>query len=241
MHSKPLSYLDEYSFRYIQMAFCCDMTGSMEEYIEMVRETIYDTVEAFEKMKFYQYQFAFVGYRDHGDEETTFLTKHRDFADGETIMQFIENQVDAEGGGDFPEAVLDGLDACARKLSWKPKGKSVKVVFHVADAPPHGKEYYKGHDDYPEGCPNGLTIAGVSERFRDKDIKYILLDCSEEDENPLRNMKHVFSDDEHFGYFKEYKINQGIKMLDTVVTFLNKAFEKDNVKLRIDIGRDLSS
>ena len=46
----------------------------------------------------------------------------------------------AGGGGDVPEAVHDGLMDCATKLSWA-SGVGVstlRYVFHIADAPPHG-------------------------------------------------------------------------------------------------------
>lgn len=160
----------------------------MSKYIKMVRETITHIMDPFNKMNFYQYEFAFVAYRDHCDQHKTYLTKHKDFTDGASITRFMRDEITATGSGDTPEAVLDGLDVCAKKLSWAPKGKSVKVVFHVADSPPHGKEYYKGWDTHPCGCPNGLTAAGVSGRFKAKGIEYILLDCSGRRENPLRLM-----------------------------------------------------
>lgn len=48
--------------------------------------------------------------------------------------------------GDYPEAVLDGLYDAATKISWRDaKHKpSLRYIFHIADAPPHGKEF--GHD-----------------------------------------------------------------------------------------------
>ncbi|MBI5723963.1 MAG: hypothetical protein HZA50_08405 [Planctomycetes bacterium] len=43
--------------------------------------------------------------------------------------------ITAGGGGDVPEAVLEGLQAAVEKQSWMPKGQ--KVVVLIGDAPPH--------------------------------------------------------------------------------------------------------
>lgn len=62
----------------------------------------------------------------------------------------------AQGGGDGPEAVLDGLHDSATAVGWR--ALSQKFIFHIADAPSHGKIYTDSHDAFPGGCPCGLTI-----------------------------------------------------------------------------------
>lgn len=241
MKSNSSKFFKNQGFRFIQMVFCCDTTGSMSKYIRMVGKTITEMVTAFNKLSFYQYEFAFVAYRDHCDQDTTYMTRHKNFTNGATITKFIRDQITTTGGGDTPEAVLDGLDVCAKRLSWKPKGESVKVVFHVADSPPHGKEYYEGWDSHPKGCPNGLTAAGVSKQFKNKGIEYVLLDCSGRKKNPLRLMICEFGKEKHFGYFDHYKIDRGIKMLDSVGKFLQEAFENYKSDFRIKIREILNN
>ncbi len=48
--------------------------------------------------------------------------------------------------GDYPEAALDGLHAAATQINWREAKHtpSLRYIFHIADAPPHGKEF--GHD-----------------------------------------------------------------------------------------------
>jgi|JI10StandDraft_1071094.scaffolds.fasta_scaffold1895711_1 hypothetical protein len=63
----------------------------------------------------------------------------------------------ADGGGDPPEAVLDGMDAIC-KIGWSKQPNILKYVFHIFDAPPHGRIYATNNGDrYPEGCPCGKT------------------------------------------------------------------------------------
>lgn len=53
-------------------------------------------------------------------------------------IQFIQQQ-EAEGGGDTPEAVMDGLYVATSGINWRKY--SIKFIIHIADAPPHGDMY----------------------------------------------------------------------------------------------------
>jgi hypothetical protein len=55
-----------------------------------------------------------------------------DFAE---IISFIKTVV-ADGGGDGPEAVLDGLAIAATDTHWDDSKN--KLIIHIYDAPPHG-------------------------------------------------------------------------------------------------------
>src|SRR5690606_13481740 len=74
-----------------------------------------------------------VFYRDHSDE---YVTRVQDFgSDVSSLINFIKKQ-HAAGGGDFPEAVDDALDAALNKMQWD-KNAQAKILFLVLDAPPH--------------------------------------------------------------------------------------------------------
>jgi len=68
--------------------------------------------------------------------------------------------VTTKSGEDFPEAVLDGLNVAVSEIGWRPL--SQKFIFHIADAPPHGKLYTDKHDDFPGGCPCKLKIEDIA-------------------------------------------------------------------------------
>jgi hypothetical protein len=90
---------------------------------------------------------CFVGYRDHCDTERFTILEFTD--DIEKVKSFISS-VKAVGGGDFPEDVVGGQRKCL-DLKWSKE--SSKQVFHIFDAPCHGKKYCDGWDSYPNGCP----------------------------------------------------------------------------------------
>ena len=85
--------------------------------------------------------FCFIGYRDHGKGNKgnwNNVVKCCNFTDGDTLHKFITDNITADGGGDTPEAVIDGIHvANSKNVKWRKD--SVKYIVHVADAPPHGK------------------------------------------------------------------------------------------------------
>jgi hypothetical protein len=56
------------------------------------------------------------------------------------------------GGGDAPEAALDGLLSCCRKLEWRPHSRRTAIL--IADAPPHG---WRGQGPHGK-CACGETV-----------------------------------------------------------------------------------
>ena len=84
-----------------------------------------------------------MAYRDHPPEEKTYVTNSHDLTTSEEIVKFIKT-LKSHGGGDLPEAVLDGLKVCISDISWRDNSKipSLRYIFHLCDAPPHGKKEF---------------------------------------------------------------------------------------------------
>lgn len=80
------------------------------------------------------------------------------------MKQWLE-QCSAQGGGDGPEAVADGLHA-AIKLSWRPEATKICVL--ISDAPPHGLD--PNGDGFPNGCPAGLDPLKIVREMAEKHI-----------------------------------------------------------------------
>lgn len=104
-------------------------------------------------------KFGFVAYRDHPPQDNSYLTCSYDLTSEEEILEFITS-LSAQGGGDYPEAVFDGLHVAAKHMSWRDSTHipSLRYIFHIADAPPHGKLYGSSSND----CLCGLDINKVS-------------------------------------------------------------------------------
>lgn len=72
----------------------------------------------------------------------------------------------AEGGGDEPEALLDGL-YLATQLKWIREYD--KYLFIIGDSPPHGKLFHDGtcFDEWPDNNePCGLNIVDIIKNLK---------------------------------------------------------------------------
>ncbi len=61
-----------------------------------------------------------MGYKDHVDKMDKNVTDLYDLtADVKKIKEYI-GKIKVSGGGDIPEAVMDGLDVSVNKINWRP-------------------------------------------------------------------------------------------------------------------------
>ncbi|MCR5120867.1 MAG: VWA domain-containing protein, partial [Ruminococcus sp.] len=112
-----------------EIMFIVDTTGSMSdemlflqsEFSAIAREVGSDNVK-----------YAVSFYRDEGDD---YVTKHNDFTSDVSALQKALNNEEADGGGDFPEAVAQVLSETITDGKWSKD--SVKLAFLIFDAPPH--------------------------------------------------------------------------------------------------------
>ena len=95
-----------------------------------------------------------VCYRDYSDSEQFIV--HDFTSDKEAFISKLSG-ISASGGGDLPEDVLGGMEKALTAVSWTDApgntqhGKTVsKVIFHIGDAPAHGKEFQDPGESYTD-------------------------------------------------------------------------------------------
>jgi hypothetical protein len=117
----------------LDIVFTIDVTGSMTDELGYItkefRGIISDIAAGFPNVSM---RFGLVVYRDHGDQ---LVVKSYTFTESLQTMQDQLAAQKATGGGDYEEAVDEALDA-AVAFPWR-GGNTVRMVFHVGDAPPH--------------------------------------------------------------------------------------------------------
>jgi Mg-chelatase subunit ChlD len=153
----------------IDVAFALDTTGSMGDEIDVVKEKIVDiarNISAGQPRP--DVRFAIVAYRDRGD---AYVTRAFPFSREIAEVQKTLRSLSAEGGGDEPEAVAEGLYATVRELQWDFSKDTARMIFLIGDAGPQqyrdGKDWRKVTSEAAEkgitvsviGC-SGLTPAG---------------------------------------------------------------------------------
>ena len=72
-------------------------------------------------------------YRDHGDDYITRISRLTD--DITTTQMFIDKQ-EANGGGDYEEAVPEALMAALNSAGWNESSRA-RIAFLILDAPCH--------------------------------------------------------------------------------------------------------
>lgn len=145
-----------------------DCTASMAQWLKTARHEVLNLIEYLEdKHPHADVAVAFVGYRDHGDDERILL---HDFSDVPTLHAFLSGVV-AKGGDDAAEDVASALRQ-AHTLRWD--NADLCLLYHIADAPAHGMLYHDEDvsDRYPEGDPLGLDPATILRQFAKEGFQY---------------------------------------------------------------------
>ncbi|HEX8385234.1 MAG TPA: vWA domain-containing protein, partial [Rubricoccaceae bacterium] len=112
---------------------------------------------------------ALVAYRDHGDD---FVVRRWDFTRSEREMRQRLSQLDAGGGGDWPEAVDEALEAML-DLDWR-TGTAARIAFLVADAPPHANRLTETLDAVREARARGLRIYPLAASGADDSAEHVM-------------------------------------------------------------------
>jgi Mg-chelatase subunit ChlD len=125
------AFVSDLRARGLDVVFVVDATASMERFIERARATI-DGIIADLSAVVPDLRLGLVAYRDQADD---WITQHVDLTDDRYHIHNFLADLEADGGGDFEEAVDQGLRLAADRLAWRPGARRVVVL--VGDAPPH--------------------------------------------------------------------------------------------------------
>jgi hypothetical protein len=145
----------------LDVQFLVDATGSMADEIERLKANMISVADQISTLPGSpDVRFALTTYRDRGEE---YVTRTVDFTGDVAAFTEELRAVVADGGGDEPEALNEGLQAALDETSWR-RDAAVRLVFVVADAPPH-LDYADGPDYAPalvQAAGDGIKIFPVA-------------------------------------------------------------------------------
>jgi hypothetical protein len=157
----------------VNIAFMVDATGSMGDELRYLQAELYDVIERTKSaMPEIDLSMGSVFYRDQGDE---YVVKNFDFTSHiPDLISFIQKQ-NADGGGDFPEAVVEAFEASIEQLSWDQDAKT-KLLFVLLDAPPHhNKENVAKLQKLTlKAAENGIRIIPIAGSGIDKSTEFLM-------------------------------------------------------------------
>lgn len=156
--SDPLTHLD--------VVFIVDTTGSMGPFIDAARKHIVAMLRRLtsDAATPVDLRTAVVEYRDHPPQERSFVTREYGFTCELLEVQQVIAKLQPNGGGDTPEAALDGLLSACRNLEWRAHSRRIAIL--IADAPPHG---WRGQAPHGK-CACGETVDSTTAALEEQRI-----------------------------------------------------------------------
>ncbi|NNE86448.1 MAG: VWA domain-containing protein [Silicimonas sp.] len=142
---------------FLDLALVVDTTGSMADELEWLTRDLFRIVEQARKIKpDVDIRYGLIVYRDQGDE---YVVRNYGFTKNRREMRDWLRGEKASGGGDYPEAAAQALGA-AVDLNWR-RGKGERLVFHIADAPPHREDAGRYLQAVREAAGKGVQVFGL--------------------------------------------------------------------------------
>jgi hypothetical protein len=136
----------------LDVCFLIDTTGSMGDEIERIKATLLAVTARLRELAVeFDLRYGAVLYRDITDE---YVTMRRPFSNDIEAFDGALRAVTANGGGDGPESLNQGLAEAVGQMDWR--ADAAKLCFLVADAPPHM--------DYEGDVPYDLSMRAAVDR-----------------------------------------------------------------------------
>lgn len=154
----------------LDLCICLDTTGSMTRELPFLISEVKTIAAAIhDKFPNVQIRYGLVVYKDREDE---YVAKRFEFTtDVEEFRRNLSAQR-AAGGGDIPEAVEEGFLE-ATKLQWRDKD-TARVMFHIADAPPHDQDIDKTLRLADQLRKKGVVIYPVACKGYDDPCEFVM-------------------------------------------------------------------
>jgi hypothetical protein len=118
----------------IDLVLVIDTTNSMQSVLDEVKGEVRAFIGDLQQMVPAS-RVAVVAFRDKGDE---YVTKWVDFSFHTDKVQSFVASLRADGGGDYPEAVKQGIQAAVRELKWSKRAKRILIL--IGGSPPHKED-----------------------------------------------------------------------------------------------------
>lgn len=158
----------------VDIMFTIDATGSMGDEMNYLKEELSDVIRRVKagSEQMVDIRLSANVYRDKGDEYVV-----RPFAfttDVSKVLGDLGAQY-AGGGGDFEEAVEEGLDDAINKHEWS-EDATARLLFLVLDAPPHNtaENKTKIYNAVLNAAKKGIRIIPVASSGIDKNTEFFL-------------------------------------------------------------------
>ncbi|WP_420860596.1 vWA domain-containing protein [Algirhabdus cladophorae] len=159
---------------FLDLVFVMDTTGSMADELNWLTKDLARILrQARKSAPKAALRYGLVVYRDTGD---SYVVRNFGFTQKLPTMQgWLRNQ-HAAGGGDYPEAADRALQAGVA-LNWR-RGAGKRLLFHVADAPPHTKDAKAYLTAATKAAQQNIQIYGIGASGVAAESEYLMRQAS---------------------------------------------------------------
>ena len=183
------------------ICFICDITGSMNKYIEIIQNVITSFLDKVSNMISHKPRIAFIGFKDKKKEKDskkkfTSLSVFDQIIDKDFTLNwaemknFIKDEIYCDGGYDLCEDLTTPLKKCLN-LNWR---SDLNCVYLLLDAPTHGRNYYDKEvsDNFPEDDKEQL-LEKLMCHYRDCRIGLVILKTNDIVDHMIDIMKKYYN------------------------------------------------
>ncbi|MCM1577276.1 MAG: VWA domain-containing protein [Ruminococcus sp.] len=156
----------------LDLMFMIDTTGSMGDELEYLQAEFLDVIDRVDRdnpglSKRVSMNF----YRDHGDD---YVIRDFEFTDDMKKASAELSAQEADGGGDYAEAVELALENAVSGHAWRED--SVKIMFMVLDAPAHSSEEITRSlvRSAEKAAAAGIRIIPIVSSGAEFDVEYLM-------------------------------------------------------------------
>lgn len=167
-----LGQVEVESKKALDLMLMVDTTGSMSDELMYLQKELEDVIERVKHDNAnLDIRVSVNFYRDKGDDYVTRCYKFTENIND--ALDWLEEQ-DANGGGDFPEAVHTAMDDAINEHEWN--DNATKLMFFVLDAPPHADAQIidEVNEHISDAAAEGIRIIPVASSGIDKSTEYLL-------------------------------------------------------------------
>jgi von Willebrand factor type A domain. len=199
----------------IDLLFICDITGSMGGFIDDAKRRMKNILNQLTTEFNVDTKVGLSLYRDHPSQGDSFVTVTFDLMNIDEIQNKID-LITVGGGGDTPEAVLDGIIEGVNSMSWREGSR--RIAFLIGDAPPHGM-------DGSECCTCGKTWGDAIQVTEEKNVPIYSI--------PLTHDSDTESSFKTLATFSGGLMIQADNALDAVIKTLREEFDEINLGAQV--------
>ncbi len=158
----------------VDIMLMIDTTGSMEDELGYLKLELADVIKRVNKQNANNLDIRVSSnyYRDRGDQ---YLLKSFEFTTDLNQVVGELSQQDANGGGDYEEAVVEALNDAIYNHDWN-ENAGAKLLFLVLDAPPHHTDQNVSqiHELMAKASAEGIRIIPIASSGVDKETEFLL-------------------------------------------------------------------